>query len=35
MKRLAEEAKRNVFFCAINSIFGAIAIAGGTLHFLH
>jgi len=35
MKRLAEEAKRNVFFRAINSIFGAIAIAGGTLHFLH
>lgn len=35
MKRLAEEARRHVFFRVINSVFGAIAIAGGTLHFIH
>lgn len=35
MKRAAEEARRHTFFRAINSVFGAIAIAGGALHFLH
>ncbi len=35
MKRFAEEARRHVFFRAINTVFGALAIAGGTLHFIH